>query len=285
MKSSDNRLLVIAALALRIGRRCMRPYAHAKSPQLFTQAQLLACLVLKANLKLTYRGVIDVLEISPALRQTLGLGRIPHYTTLQKFASCPDTLKVLDRVLAETVLEMNDGERLRTKDVAVDATGMESSCASAHYLSRSGQKRSRWIRVSVVAVCTGVFPASMHVDWGPGNDVVPAITVLEKAAAVVQPERLWADAAYDADPVHAYCHEEWGTQSYAPPIRRRGSDVVRGRYRPFMRERPAHYGRRWTIESLFSAVKRVCGSNLTSRREHTLKVEAALRIVAYGIRR
>lgn len=183
------------------------------------------------------------------------------------------------------MLQVNGGERLETLDAAIDATGMETSCASAHYVSRAGKERSRWIRVSVVAVCTGVFPAAMHIDWGPGNDASPALTVLEKAAVVVQPQQLWADRAYDADHLHAFCHERWGVESYAPPIMRRSSQVLRGRYRPGMREKPKGYGRRWTIESLFSAIKRTCGPALTSRRENTLKVEAALRVVAYGIRR
>jgi hypothetical protein len=285
VKTSGNSLLAIAALALQVGRRCMSAYAHAKSPKTFTQPQLLACLVVKANLKLTYRGIVQVLEISPALRQSMGLRSIPHYTTLQKFAASDGVLLVLDAVLAEIVLQINDGEPLRTKDVAIDATGMESSCASAHFVSRAGKKRSRWVRVSVVAICTGVLPVAMHIDWGPGNDAAPALGLLQKAAAVVKPEQVWGDAAYDSDSLHAFCHEHWGARSYAPPILRRNSSVIRGRYRPAMREQPADYGRRWTIESLFSAVKRVCGSALTARREHTLKVEAALRVVAYGIRR
>ncbi len=263
----------------------MKPYAHPKSPQTFTQHQLLACLILKANLRLTYRGVVDVLAISPALREAIGLATVPHYTTLQKFAAAEGVLSVLDAVLAELVLQMNNGQPLATEDVAIDATGMESSCASAHFISRSGKKRSRWIRVSAVAICTGALPVAMCIDWGPGNDAAPALGLLQKAAGVVRPERVWGDAAYDSETLHEFCHEQWGARSYAPPINRRHSTVIRGRYRPAMRTRPENYGRRWTIESLFSAIKRVCGSALTARRERTLKSEAALRVVAYGIRR
>lgn len=289
MKPAENGLVLIVRVALGVGRRCMAPYAHPKSPRTFTQPQLLACLVLKANLKLTYRGVVDVLAVSPVLREAMGLATIPHYTTLQKFAASKGTLAVLDAALAELVLGMNGGEVLATRDVAIDATGMESSCASAHFVSRAGKKRSRWIRVSAVVICTGVLPAAMHVDWGPGNDAAPALGLLHKAAGVVRPGRVWGDAAYDSEALHAYCHERWGgvggVVSYAPPIQRRGSGVVRGRYRAAMGERPDDYGRRWTVESLFSAIKRVCGSVLSARREQTLKAEAALRVLAYAIRR
>lgn len=285
MSRSDNSLVKIAALALRIGRGCMASYAHPKSPQKFTQAQLLACLVLKANLKLTYRGVCDLLEVAPPLRETLGMTRAPHYTTLQKFAGSRGVLEVLDAVLHAAVRELNGPGKVEVDDVAIDSTGMESGCASAHYLSRSGKTRSRWIRVSVVALCGLVLPAAMHVDWGPGNDAAPALALLQKASKIVHPRRVWGDAAYDSERLHAFCHERWNARSYAPPIQRRGSTVVRGRYRSRMKRRPSDYGRRWSVESLFSAIKRVCGSALTSRGERTLQVEAALRVAAYAIRR
>ncbi len=50
------------------------------------QEQLLTCLILRAYLKTTYRGVIEVLEVSDALRERLGLQALPHYSTLKKFA-------------------------------------------------------------------------------------------------------------------------------------------------------------------------------------------------------
>lgn len=283
MSNQNNSLIATVTLAHRLARRCMKPYAHPKSPQRFTQAQLLACLVLKANLKLTYRGLSDLLEVSQPLREAIGLSQTPHYTTLQKFGASEDLGPVLDAVLRATLREVNESGV--TPDVAIDATGMESGCASAHYISRSGKKRSRWIRVSVVAICGLVLPVALHVDWGPGNDIVPAIGLLQKASRVVNPERVWGDRAYDADPFHAYCREHWNAKSYAPLIMRRGSQVVRGRYRPQMRRKPIGYGRRWSVESLFSAIKRVCGSALSARRESSLKVEAALRVVAYAIRR
>ncbi len=263
----------------------MTPFAHPKSPQRFTQPQLLACLVLKTNLKLTYRGVVELLEISPPLCEAIGLRQVPHYSTLQRFAASEGLPEVLDAVLRATVRMLNGPGAGTVQDVAIDATGMESGCASAHYVSRAGKKRSRWIRVSVVALCSLVAPAAMHIDWGPGNDSSPAVDVLRKAARVVSPRRVWGDAAYDSERFHAFCHEHWGARSYAPPIRRHGSTVLRARYRRRMRRRPRDYGRRWTVESLFSAIKRTCGSALTSRSERMLKLEAALRVVTYGIRR
>lgn len=287
MKNKNNTLLVVAELSLRAARRCMAPYAHPKSPRKFTQPQLLACLVLKTHLKQTYRGIIELLEVSPPLREALGLrSELPHYSTLQRFAAGEGIIPVLDGVLEQVVRSLNNGERVLTPDVAIDATGMQAGVASAHYLTRSGRGYTRWVRLSLVVICTMVMPAAVEVDWGPGNDAKPALAVMEKAARSVQPVRQWGDRAYDSERVHAYAHEQWGVRSYAPLIRRNGDGrVVRGRYRPKMRRRPRDYGRRWTAESLMSALKRTVGSALTSRRDHTLRAEAALRVVTYAIRR
>ncbi len=67
MSTKPNRLLSIAALALEIGKKHLADYSHPKSPRVYTQSQLLACLVLKTCLKTTYRGVIELLEIFAAV--------------------------------------------------------------------------------------------------------------------------------------------------------------------------------------------------------------------------
>lgn len=45
--AKGSELLAVVELSMRVGRRCMRSYRHAKSPKVFTQPQLLACLILK----------------------------------------------------------------------------------------------------------------------------------------------------------------------------------------------------------------------------------------------
>lgn len=44
---------------MRLARKYLQPYSCAKSPHRFTQAHLMTCLVLRAYLKSTYRGVIE----------------------------------------------------------------------------------------------------------------------------------------------------------------------------------------------------------------------------------
>ena len=77
----------VAELAMRVGRLHLADYGAARSRHDFTQQQLMACLILRVFMKTTYRGVLELLAVSGALRARLGLeGKLPHYTTLQKFS-------------------------------------------------------------------------------------------------------------------------------------------------------------------------------------------------------
>ena len=65
----------------------------------------MSCLVLKAYLQTTYRGVIDILDASDKLKTRLGLERLPHYSTLKYFADKPKTLEIIDAILAAVAQE------------------------------------------------------------------------------------------------------------------------------------------------------------------------------------
>lgn len=70
--------------ALEVARRTLPVYAHRFSPRKYTQHQLFAVLVLKMHQQQDYRGVVALLEDMPQLVRELGLGSLPHWTTLQK---------------------------------------------------------------------------------------------------------------------------------------------------------------------------------------------------------
>ena len=77
----------VAREALAAGTAALTLYSHKFGPKTFTRPQLLACLVLKKFFKTDYRGIVAILKDSSALRATLGLSRVPHFTTLQKAAT------------------------------------------------------------------------------------------------------------------------------------------------------------------------------------------------------
>src|SRR5436305_776482 len=60
-ESAENRpvLECVAALAMKLGGRHLADYGATRSRHDFTQRQLMSCLILRAYLKTTYRGVLE----------------------------------------------------------------------------------------------------------------------------------------------------------------------------------------------------------------------------------
>jgi hypothetical protein len=86
-KAKTPKLERVAERAMRLGRRHLADYGAVKSRHDFTQWQLMSCLILRAYLKTTYRGLIEWLEGHTGLRTVLGMEeKLPHDTTLQKFS-------------------------------------------------------------------------------------------------------------------------------------------------------------------------------------------------------
>ena len=122
-ESQRDVLLEVASLSLRLARKYVEPYSHRNSPQKFTQAQLLSCLILRADLKTTYRGLIEIPGVSDRLRDALGLRSLPHDSTLKRFADRSSVLEVIDAMLLELVRQC-DGDS--PEEAAIDATGYDA---------------------------------------------------------------------------------------------------------------------------------------------------------------
>ena len=139
MSANQNTLLEVARLSMRIAGRYMQPYSHIKSPKKFTQAQLISCLILRAYLKTTYRGIIDVLDASDKLQKCLCLNQLPHYSTLKRFADRSAVPDIIDAMLMEILRQVKEARGSEVEeDVAIDSTGLETTSASAHFRTRTG---------------------------------------------------------------------------------------------------------------------------------------------------
>ena len=126
-----NLLLSVTQLALSLGRRHLSAYGSVKSRKDFTQPQLMAMLVLKTYKKTTYRGVTDELACSAELREALGITKVPHWTTLQKFAAKSEVAQVAEAMLATILQAAFEGRREVEASLfvaaAMDATGLEQA--------------------------------------------------------------------------------------------------------------------------------------------------------------
>jgi len=280
------RLEAVAKMSLQVARRCVSSYGCVTSRKDFTQPQLIACLVLRAVSKNDYRGVCELLTLSPTLRRALGLEKVPHWTTLQKFMAKSHVPQIIDAMIGQVIAEV--GWTDRPTPVAVDSTGLQNGLASLHYQTRrfGGVKTARKsVKVSVAVLCGVLLPAALVVDLGASPDMKQMPALMAQIEATSTPSWLLADAGYDAEWVHERCREQWNAESAIRAIPRTRDGTIKTRWRALMRELPAVYGLRWHAESFFSGMKRTTLATLSSRTERTLLTEAAMKVLAYAIRR
>lgn len=285
----------VAELAMHLGSKYLAPYGSVKSRKDFTQRQLMACLLLKHYLRTSYRGVMDFLSGHQALREALGLEhKLPHYTALQKFSARSEVVAIATKMLGElgSVALAKERAEGRPATVAMDSTGLETSVASAHYVSRRGRVRHTYLKVSLTIVCGALLPLGLVLAEGPNNDKCQAGALLAQSMAAAEPsglpDQLLADAGYDADWVHGVCQEAWGVQSVIKPVVHQKNGEIGGYYRPEMTKAfllAQGYGRRWHIEAFFSGLKRFTGSTLLARSQSAQHTEAALKLLAYSLHR
>jgi transposase len=277
----------VAGLAMRLSQPHLADYGATTSRHDFTQRQLLSCLIVRAYLKTTYRGLLEFLKISPNLRRELGLeDKLPHYSTLQKFSTRSQVVKIVQNIIARI------GDQAIKQSVnpaaAMDSTGLATTTASAYFQSRQGKKRRGWAKVSVIVLCGSLLPLALVVDRGPSNDRVQVPELLRQGQSTGRLERLYADAGYDAEWIHVQCREQWGVESVIKPNGQRADGRRNGKWRAGMS--PEHlkerqYGRRWGVETFFSGLKRTMGAAVNARTPTQQLVEAALKVLAYTLRR
>lgn len=285
VEAGDQEIVRVVRLALRLARRHLADHAHTFAPKKFTQPQLFACLILKSHMGCTYRRCEELLILMPAVREAIGLERVPRFTTLQAFADRPEIMALIDAVLASVGRTI---ARNQPQDAAIDGTGLEVTSASAHFVSRAGRARTKFVKVMLGVLCAAVCPVALVVDWGPSHDMKQAWTLREKMMRACDAEdltMLWGDGAFESERWHKANWEDWGVPSYAPTTVRSADGRVNGLYRrAFAEMRPREYGQRWMCESVNSGMKRTSGSTLRSVKENTLFAEAALKVAAYAIR-
>lgn len=273
---------------MRLSRGHLADYGATTSRHDFTQRQLLSCLILRAYLKTTYRGVLEVLVGNSRLRTVLGFEeQLPHYTTLQKFSARSRVLEITQAIIGRigaAALKSSGNPPA----AAMDSTGLATTGASAYFNSRRGKRCRSYIKLSAIVLCGSLFPLAIVLDRGPSNDRVQVPQLFQQAQAVGQPRQLLADAGYDAEWIHAHCRQQWGVESLIVPNGQRADGTRNGRWRSQMSSqhlKARGYGQRWAVETFFSALKRTVGGALSTRRPDTQLAEAAIRVLTYVLRR
>jgi hypothetical protein len=258
----------VAREALAVATKVLRPYAHKYSPKRYTQPQLFVCLVLKTFFKTDYRGLTTLLDEWPDLRRTVGLRRVPHFTTLHKVSKRLLRRSRARRLLGATI-RRHLGRRRRVRRAAFDSTGLDCGRRSFYYVRRRSATSKRWQRVAysryaklelAVDTANHVVLAALA-GRGPRPDTDRFVPLLKATVRQVRLQAAVADAGYDSEPNHRAARETYRVRSFMPATSGRPTNKPpTGRYRRQMKQRLnkryGGYGQRWQVECTNAMIKR-----------------------------
>lgn len=262
----------------------LKLYSSKFSNKMYSQFQHLFLLVYKQFRKFTYEEVLTDLAANKELRAYLGLRKLPHYTTLIKFAKRLP-LKVFDKlVLAFKKLIP------QPKKVAIDSTGVSLDNASLHYCKRLGipYKKRPFMKTTFVVDIENYIILLCKVRKGHKHDTKDAKPLIKKLSRHYKPDILYADRGYDDNEIFRLSFEELNAY---PLILQRSLHIPKyrrhGTYRKLTFDHfdYGEYLQRNKIETLNSMIKRRFNSNVKSKRDKLQKMEILARVIAFNIDR
>jgi IS5 family transposase len=278
----ESKYVRFARLAYAIARASVPRYAHPKSPQRFTQPQLVVCLLFSQYLNLSYRNTEEWLLASAEVREVLELTRVPDHSTIARMLKRL-TLARLEAMLNDVLRQLEGQEEV----IAVDATGFRFTCASAYYTTRSGRRYRDWVK-GVYAVGTRsqliLAGASAHHGVHDTRFLSALKRRIARHGRQHNGRRDWlllADAGFDC--------ARLTDRDLAPPIRRGGKLVDPDRKARADLVSQARldgvFGQRWKGETVHSVIKRLFGDVIRSRSWRLQRREPLLKALVYNLHR
>ena len=247
-------------------------YNSKFSNRIFDNRQKIILLVIKQKFRLTYRGLIDFLYISNELCGMLRLRRMPHHTTLVKFAK-----RISPSLLSKLITEKE------AETIAIDSSGFQTNNMSYYYANvwnkQDKRKHRRYLKVSIAIDTDKQSVLSYKIRLGPRNDTIDFKSVLKDLSA----KFVVADKGYDSRTNRYFVLRKM--KAYPHIARRIVSGATYERAGVKLKFDEDIYHRRSKAETVFSVIKRKYGSIVLSKRFDTQKKEMIFRLVAYNLDR
>ena len=293
-------------------------YSSKFSRKDFTLPQLFACLVVKEQMKRSYRGAEALLRDCDNWLRDVGLRRAPDHNTLCRAAAFLLTKlrvgKLLDKLVQWAAVA--GILRLSSDPLAIDSTTYESRHVSRHYERRCRQTRKRMrakdaekgrkssrsdtvkalpkLAVGVATACHLILSA--WTGTGAGADHPHFEPVLYDAWRRVPNKSFTVvlDAGYDGEEYHRIARRDMGLRSIIPPEigrPRKGGGPPGGRWRRHMKRllrtkrsrRRCKYNRRYQVETVNSMKKRNLGSALAGKTAASRERDMLLKVLTHDL--
>ena len=273
MDKKESKYLRFIDKALELCKEIPR-YFSKFSNKIFCNHQKIILLVLKQKLRTTYRDLIELLKISD-IPLYIGLNRIPHHTTLVKFAK-----KIKSKLL--TLILPHESADI----VGIDGTGFSVENRSKHYEKRAAlHSYRRYVKLSISADLGKQLIMKQSIHKSPRHDNKDFMILMHNVKA----KAVCADKGYDSNENHRFIMQDLKAKSLIA-IKDYGSKRHRNWRKDWRRIalrqfNEKEYHQRSKVETIFSCVKRKYGSNLRARDFFAQKKEILCKLIAYTIDR
>lgn len=241
-------------------------YSNKFSNHVFTQHKLFYFLILKERTKNSYRGVIRLVTETGVWR-SIGLRKVPHYTTLQKFSE-----RVGFELLHDLISELSV---IKSITVIGDGTGYNVTNPSQHYMSvirkHTGKHYQIKSPVNIVLLADLKSKSILRVNASPTktHEAKLSQSIIEELNCKI----FIYDKALDSKKVR----ETLIKQGITPVIPYRKNN---------RHPKPINqtiYNQRNNAESIISNLKRVYGNTINNRKPANQIRQALIKIINYNI--
>ena len=256
------------------------PFHFSKySNKLYSNFVHVYLLILKERHKCSYRRLTELLSDINILRM-LGIQKLPHFTTLQKFVS-----KISKDILQKLVLACHKLIGGNKMIVAIDSTGFTNINPTYYYLNRCGIRPpyKNFTQTSIVVDADTKLVLNIMVNSHRKNDTQSFIPLLDALKGNIL--RALADKGYDSMELRKYC---WDNDIIVHiPFRKPPSyqTVSDNRIKAMKRFRTKSYNKRSIVESVISAIKRTTGGFVTATKQDNQQKQVILKVLTYNLER
>src|SRR4029078_2810754 len=238
-------------------------FLHRKSNHVFTMWQHLILLTIRQYEGKSYRMFVEWLFEAYYLRSCLGLSRIPHFTTLQKFTDRINNA-LLEKIISSFIVISGT----KSIFVGIDSTGFKITHASQYYTERTGLRR-KYAKLSIGADVLQQIICNKRIRRAPTrHDNIDFMPIITRTSNILPLSVVTADKGYDSEENHVLVRERLKAYSIIPPGNMHAPICrTHGRYRKQMKRGYSKllYNQRNKDETIMSVIKRLFGEYVTSR--------------------
>jgi hypothetical protein len=280
----ESRYVRLANTMYRVLRNSRIPlFLHRKSNHVFTMWQHVILLAIRQYEGKSYRMFTEWLVEAYYLRLFLGLSRIPHFTTLQKFTDRINN-SLLEKIISSFIVISGTKHIF----VGIDSTGFKITHASQYYTDRTGLRR-KYAKLSIGADVLQQIICNIRIRRAPTrHDNIDFKPIITKTSGILPVSVVAADKGYDSEDNHLLVRENLHAFSIIParyehvPIWR-----THGKYRKRMKRGYSKllYNQRNKDETIMSVIKRLFGEHIMSRLTRTQNRELLFRCITYNMHR